>query len=96
MQPLNYLTQNGILNFDANTYLNSPTPTLGTGLPFPTDLGGASMNGQPQKDGFISSKATTIKKIAAGAILATLAVVGLSKCKTGVSNLTNAVKNMFK
>ena len=96
MQPLSYLTQNGILNFDANAYLNSPTPAVGNGLPFSTDLNGAQINGQPKKDGFFSSNANTIKKVAAGAIIAALAVVGLSKCKTGVSTLTNAVKKLFK
>ena len=96
MQPLSYLTQNGILNYDANAFLNSPMPVAGNGLGIPTDLGGATINGQPQKDGFVSSKAATIKKVAAGAILATLAIVGLTKCKTGVGKLTNAVKNMFK
>ena len=89
MQDLSYLATNGILTFDPNAYLNAPTtganPYGQIGM-LPTDT---KLQGQPTKDSFISKNKNTIKKVAAGAILAGLAIFGIAKCKNGFKNLTS-------
>lgn len=89
MQPLNlsYLNTNGILGYDANSYL----------------MGGANVSpmGNPlnpaaqQPDSFTKSQKTTntVKKVAVGVALAALAAVGFSKCSKGVSSLKNYLNN---
>ena len=87
MQDLSYLATNGILTFDPNAYLNAPTtganPYCQLGL-LPSDT---KLQGQPTKDGFFSKNKNTIKKVAAGAIIAGLAIFGISKCKNGLSKI---------
>lgn len=91
MQDLSYLTTNGVLNFDPNAYLNSPV--VGT----PNSYGqigllpqGTKLQNQPAKDGFVSKNKETIKKVAAGVILAGLAAFGIYKCKNGATKLAEA------
>lgn len=88
MQDLSYLATNGVLTFDPNAYLNAPTagvnPYGQIGL-LPSDT---KLQGQPTQDGFISKNKNTIKKVAAGAILAGLAIFGLAKCKNGLGKIT--------
>ena len=89
---MNYLIDGGVLDFDANAYLN-------TGITTPyyqPMLNGVKMQSQPQQDSFSSkiknklSDKNTLKTIAATAILGILAFVGIKKSKTIFNNVKNS------
>lgn len=93
MQDLSYLATNGVLTFDPNAYLNAPAagtnPYGQIGL-LPSDT---KLQGQPTQDGFISKNKNTIKKVAAGAIIAGLAIFGFAKCKNGLGKVTEKLSS---
>ena len=89
---MDYLTRNGVVDFDVNAYLNNPTAR---GVNFgPNMLGDTTMQAQPQKDSFSSklkakvSDKNFLKKAATAVIVTTLAVFGIKKGK----NLFSKVK----
>ena len=88
MQDLSLLASEGILTFDPNAYLNAPStganPYAQIGL-LPSDT---KLQAQPTQDSFVSRNKNTIKKVAAGAIIAGLAVFGLYKGKTCLNKVT--------
>lgn len=92
MQDLSYLATGGVLNFDPNAYLNSPV--VGNTNPY-SQIGllpqGTKLQNQPAKDGFVSKNKETIKKVAAGVILAGLTAFGIYKCKNGASKIADAI-----
>lgn len=89
MQPLNlsYLNTNGILTYDANSYLNGNASVNPYAIPAT----------KPQEaDSFKKTKTiNTVKKVAVGVALAALAVAGYSKCSKGISKCTTAIKNFL-
>lgn len=87
MQDLSYLATNGILTFDPNAYLNAPTTGANPYGQLGLLPGDTKLQGQPTQDSFISKNKNTIKKVAAGAIIAGLAIFGISKCKSGLSKV---------
>ena len=88
MQDLSFLASEGILTFDPNAYLNAPAtganPYAQIGL-LPSDT---KMQAQPTQDSFVSRNKSTIKKVAAGAIIAGLAIFGLYKGKNCLNKIT--------
>ena len=77
---MNYLMNGGVLDFDANAYLNSGIVTPY----YQPMLNGAKIQPQPQKDSFSSklkNNEKTIKTVAATVILGALAFVGIKKSK---------------
>ncbi len=92
MQDLSYLATGGVLNFDPNAYLNSPV--IGNTNPY-SQIGllpqGTKLQNQPTKDGFVSKNKETIKKVAAGVILAGLTAFGIYKCKNGASKIAETL-----
>ncbi len=89
MQDLSYLATEGVLTFDPNAYLNTPAkganPYGQIGL-LPSDT---KLQAQPTQDSFISNNKSTIKKVAAGAIIAGLAIFGLYKGKSCLNKIAD-------
>ncbi|MBR2525145.1 hypothetical protein IKE67_01640 [bacterium] len=90
---VDYLTRNGVVDFDVDAYLNNPNAK---GVNYtPNMLGGTTMQAQPQKDTFSSklkakvSDKGFLKKAAATVAVAALAVFGIKKGK----NLLSTAKN---
>lgn len=89
----NLLASEGIICSDPglNTCPTSAYNPYGQIGLLPSDV---NIKGQPTKDGFTSSnKKATVKKIAASAILAGLAVVGVLKLKGGAKKAVEGLKN---
>lgn len=89
---MDYLMHNGVLDFDANAYLNS---NMG-GVQYPSMLGGVQMQSQPKNDSF-SSKAKAkfkdpsfLKKAATAVIVGALAFVGIRKGKSCLNSIKNS------
>lgn len=93
---MDYLMSNGILNFDAQAFLNNPAMQ---NMPFEAPLNGSvKMQEQPVKDSFMSkTKAAmntkSFKQIATAGIVAGLALFGLSKFTKGVNVLKGVTSN---
>lgn len=96
---MDYLSAGGVLNFDAAAYLNNPNARQ---MPFKNPLNASSAIGQPTKDTFMSKtkgklkQKDTWKKIAAGAIVATLAGIGIYKGTKGIQNISSKASNLYQ
>ena len=101
---MDYLTNNGVLDFDAAAYLNNP---MATGVNYgPNLLGGVQMQAQPKNDSFTNKAKAKLKDIdflkkAATAVISAVligtALVKGKKCWNSVtsSNASQAVGTFF-
>ena len=101
---MDYLTNNGVLDFDAAAYLNNP---MATGVNYgPNLLGGVQMQAQPKNDSFTNKAKAKLKDVdflkkAATAVISAVligtALVKGKKCWNSVksSNASQAVGNFF-
>jgi len=88
MQDLSYLATEGVLTFDPNAYLNAPAKGVNPYGQIGLLPGDTKLQAQPTQDSFVSKNKSTIKKVAAGAIIAGLAVFGLCKGKSCLNKIT--------